>query len=466
MLRFPVLRIAFAAVAIAGIALVALALISLKSYQRSADQSLDAARVTVLGEALLIDLGTAESAQRGFFITQDEATVERYRKAVATLNARLDNLTTLVDSNEAQLATLANLRPMVAEKVAEMDLTIQLIRDGNRPAAGDIVRTGDGERLGDAILAEVTNLVRVEAEQLNSARSTADARGTQSIVAVSALAAVTAALLGWVFWALRRHHVEEGLRRANRDKDEFLGMVSHELRTPITVVLGNARLLRRSAAQLPAEELSHSLEDIEAHGERMQRIVENMLTLSRDRVSAESTEPVMIPRLINQAVERHRGRVSGSEVLVSIEPKLPLALANSAYVDQVLQNLLSNAAKYGSNTAPIEVSAGRREGRVAVSVSDRGPGIELDRRAMIFEPFVRLPGAEGSAEGLGLGLPVCRRLLEAQGGDISVAARDGGGSVFTFTLAAVEDVEEFEAEQNEPAFALSSRSRPDSSGAE
>jgi signal transduction histidine kinase len=100
----------------------------------------------------------------------------------------------------------------------------------------------------------------------------------------------------------------------------------------------------------------------------------------------------------------------------------------------VVENLLSNAAKYGSRTEPIDVEVTATGGEVAISVMDRGPGIERRRRDTIFEPFVRLPDSQKRSEGLGLGLPICRLLMRTLGGDVTVIDRPGGGARFTATL--------------------------------
>lgn len=433
--RSKLLLLSFAAIAITGGVLVAASLLTLRSYQESADETLQAAQVTVIIEALLIDISNAESAKRGYLLTDDESYRERYEEALAGINRKMPILGETVGQDAAQAALFNELTTLVDNKVTELEETVTLAHAGRADEAIRSLLTGDGEALNDAILENVSAIVRIEADQHEVARDRADRRGTQSVIAVSALAVVTAALLAWVFWAIRRHGVEESLRRSNREKDEFLGMVSHELRTPITVVLGNARLLHRLGKQLPEDEFQKSLDDIASHGERMQRIVENMLTLSREQAVLESVEPVLLPRLIATTIERSSRGARGPEIRVSVSDGLPLALANDAYVEQVLHNLISNATKYGPAEGPIDIEAWEAEGQVHVSVADRGPGIQPEKRALIFEPFVRLPDTEKSAEGLGLGLPVCRRLMRSQGGDITVSDRPGGGTVFTISLA-------------------------------
>ncbi len=206
--------------------------------------------------------------------------------------------------------------------------------------------------------------------------------------------------------------------------------------------MGNARLLQRDDV-LDAEERARSQREIRVEAERMHQIVENMLTLSRVAADdAVTSEPVLLGRIIDAAVSRHRGYFPEGVVAVRTAQGLPPVMGNAAYIDQVVQNLLTNARKYASSSEPIEVISKADGERVTVSVLDRGRGIAPERQEQIFEPFVRLPSITTSREGVGLGLPVCRRLLHAQGGEISVASRPGGGSAFTFWLPIAPDPED------------------------
>lgn len=224
---------------------------------------------------------------------------------------------------------------------------------------------------------------------------------------------------------------EEGLREAAAAKDEFLGLVSHELRTPLTIIVGNARALRRFSGLSP-EERSASIADIQGEAERLQRLIENMLTLSRvESQTVVLPEPVLLQRAIPGIVAAHAG---GRPVRVVISENLAPVSAEPLYVEQVLQNLLSNAIKYTPPGSEIEVRAGDAGEMVAVSVLDRGPGILPDEIDRVFEPFFRSGRTSSQVSGAGLGLSVCKRLVEAQGGRIWARQRESGGSEIGFSL--------------------------------
>ncbi|MBF6600983.1 MAG: PAS domain S-box protein [Dehalococcoidia bacterium] len=233
---------------------------------------------------------------------------------------------------------------------------------------------------------------------------------------------------------IERKEAETKLRAALAAKDEFLGLVSHELRTPLTTILGNADVLRRSADRMRPEERAEALEDMRTDARRLARIIDNMLALARiERGQASEREPIRLDRVIARAVALHRERYPAREVRTAIDAAVPVVEANAEYVSQIVENLLTNAEKYGDASAPIDISATADDGRIVVSVADRGKGIASEDARRIFDPFVR-GTATAHLPGIGIGLTVCTRLVEAQGGRIWATPRAGGGSIFAFTL--------------------------------
>jgi K+-sensing histidine kinase KdpD len=231
------------------------------------------------------------------------------------------------------------------------------------------------------------------------------------------------------------------VRRANSAKDEFLGFISHELRTPITVIHGGAHLLRSRRAELTPDVADSILADVEREAERLARMLENLLALSRAELDAEfPVEPVLLQRLIPQLVQ---GLEPGNacRLEVRIETALPPVAANPGYLEHVLRNLLQNAAKYAPAGSKIEVVVTGDAGGGSVAVLDEGPGVPPEDIERIFERFYRSDHTAGIAPGAGLGLAVCRRLIEGLGGTIRADLRPEGGLAVSFWLPAY-DVEE------------------------
>jgi len=228
----------------------------------------------------------------------------------------------------------------------------------------------------------------------------------------------------------------QALERAIVAKDEFLGLVSHELRTPIATIIGNGLLLQKRSAVLGPEDREQALADIVSESQRLQHIIENLLMLTRtDHPVKPQLEPVSLAHRVEEIVEVFQRRTPTRDIKVDMASDTPIVMAESAFLTEVLENLLSNADKYSRKGAPIEVSVNKTSCNCAgVRVRDYGDGISQHELDKVFEPFYRSPQSMNKARGLGLGLAVCKRVVEAMGGSIWAVARPEGGSDFRFTL--------------------------------
>jgi PAS domain S-box-containing protein len=226
----------------------------------------------------------------------------------------------------------------------------------------------------------------------------------------------------------------EELQKANAVKDELLGLVSHELRTPLTTISGNAQALRRHAARIDEETRNVALQDIENDAARLQRLIENMLVLARLEGAADfEPEPVLLQRLLPkfaEELERRTHRTLEADVPADLSP----ASAQPVYVEQIIGNLVTNAVKYSAPGTVVELRARQSGDWLTVLVEDRGQGITEEEAKQVFAPFFRSQRTARQASGIGLGLAVCKRLVEVQGGEIWATAREGGGTTIAFTL--------------------------------
>lgn len=241
----------------------------------------------------------------------------------------------------------------------------------------------------------------------------------------------------------QRQRLADEERRTAEFREAFIDVISHELRTPITTILGAAQLLDRPAGSLSEQTQRALLADIRAESERLHRLVEDMLVLSRverGRLVVES-EPLELRRLLDLVVSRAAG-TRAADITVRVEPELPIAAGEATYVEQVLRNLLGNAAKYTPAGSPIIVCASLDGDDVAIRVLDEGPGVPEASMPRLFDLYYRDPEQARVVSGSGIGLFVCASLVNAMGGRIWVATRDRG-SEFGFTLPAlsVDDVD-------------------------
>ena len=231
----------------------------------------------------------------------------------------------------------------------------------------------------------------------------------------------------------------EGLRKTNEDKDEFLAVVSHELRTPITTIYGGARLLKLRRDKLSDEAIDEMITSVAEESERLYRLVEDLLAIARTEMSRKvELESVSLAEVLDQTVIDFE-RWSSRPVETSLAPDLPDALAEPSYLHHVVYNLLTNANKYSPPDQPIEIDVRPEGSDIAVRVTDRGTGVPADELPLIFDRFYRSTDAVASQiSGKGLGLTVCKRLIEALSGEIWAVNREGGGLEVGFTLPAVK----------------------------
>ena len=220
---------------------------------------------------------------------------------------------------------------------------------------------------------------------------------------------------------------------------EFLGMVSHELRSPLASIQGSASNLRASLNTFSPEEMIQFICIIEMQAARMRDLVRELLDVARIETGSLSVtpEPYDAARLVDEACNTFLGGGGRDNLSIDLEPDLPWVMADRWRTVQVLENLLSNAAKYSPEPSVIRVSAALDDGRVAFSVADHGRGVPPDRIPYLFRKFARLHGEEGGRQiaGSGLGLAICKGIVEAHGGRIwAESAGPGLGTRFTFTL--------------------------------
>jgi signal transduction histidine kinase len=212
-------------------------------------------------------------------------------------------------------------------------------------------------------------------------------------------------------------------------KDQFLGLVSHELRTPIATIIGNAILLQRRGAVLAPDSKEQALEDIADESQKLQRIIENLLLITRlDADQTLESDPLRLPVVVDEAVSAFRRRNPGRTLSVETDGDVPIALGHSAMLPLVFDNLISNADKYSPVDTPIHIRiSAAGENAVQVCVRDYGIGMDAEDTERVFTPFYRSPRARTQASGIGLGLAVCKRIIEAQGGRIWAVTRPEGG---------------------------------------
>jgi signal transduction histidine kinase len=233
-------------------------------------------------------------------------------------------------------------------------------------------------------------------------------------------------------------------RRLDQLKDEFIGLVSHELRTPLTVINGCLSTLITERKRLSPKEVQQLLQDALLESESLSHLIENLLELSRARAQQLSlySESIDLKTLIKEAISKIKRQAASRRFVISIPDKLQSINADPLRVERVLYNLLDNAVKYSPPGSQIKVSVSSESERLVIGVSDHGEGLSASEQARIFGPFQRLENSRpDQARGAGLGLMVCRRLVEAHGGEVWVESQKSKGSTFFFSLPRTKSVD-------------------------
>lgn len=231
-------------------------------------------------------------------------------------------------------------------------------------------------------------------------------------------------------------------RQRETVRDAFLGVLSHELRTPVTTIYGGSKILARPDSTLSEDRRRELFDDIRFEAERLHRLVEDVIALNRfgEDSGDIGREPILIQRILPGVVESERPRWPGVQFMVRVPPGIPTVIADETYVEQVIRNLLSNAAKYAGASAHVETIVEAAGDEVLVRVLDDGPGFPAEDAVRLFDLFFRSPSTAAKASGAGIGLFVCARLVRAMGGRIWAVPRDGGGGAeFGFALRRMEE---------------------------
>ena len=262
-------------------------------------------------------------------------------------------------------------------------------------------------------------------------------------------------LVNQIALAIERTRLSEETQKAHvrveteRMRNAILSSVSHDLRTPLATITGAASSLVGEQGELdPAgrRELSRS---IYREADRLDRLLKNLLDMMRIEAGAVQLSKDWHPmdEVVGAALARLEGRLREHTVNAAFPADLPLVFVDGVLLEQVVINLVENAMKYAPSGSAIDLSASVSDRDMIVEVADRGPGIPFGEEARIFDKFYRAkPAREG---GVGLGLTICRGVVEAHGGRIWAENRSGGGALFRFSIPLPDQQPPVDTEQTE-----------------
>jgi two-component system sensor histidine kinase KdpD len=384
---------------------------------------------------LLAFLATSAVAAQLLYTAQEEARVARLRTeevdrlrvvGAEALNAGRAEDALYTVAEVIRDAARADSCELLAEQDGEAPHTVAVARVAAPEAGREPGTTTGSVELPLSVRGRVVGTLR-----LHAARGLAlDAERSRFVEALSYYAALGIERVRLIAAVERA----EALREADELKDALLASVSHDLRTPLTTIKARAHEMRVHGDE--------QAEVIEQEADRLNRIVVDLLDLSRLKAGVLPTNPDLnaVDELVELVVQRVEGVLGARSLSVELSPDGDLLFGrfDLAHSVRILVNLVENAHKYAPKDTPIELRARRNGDRVEVTVSDHGPGVPAPEAERVFEPFNRSPALPPDVGSAGLGLAIARRLAEAQSASLRYEPRVGGGSVFTYSFPAVE----------------------------
>lgn len=467
-----------------AIGLTTLVLVGALSYRSMIESSDDRAWVThthlVLEglDAVLGNLLDAETGQRGYIITGEEAYLVPYNNAREHVQQNLTALRSLTADNPTQQETLNRLEPLIATMLSALQDRIDVRRRNGFEAAAKQVREGSARLHMEEIRLLIGEMRQVENGLLKTRSEEADASSrTTRVVIVSGeiLAIAFLCAAGFLVWneiaqrtraeqevwqlntdlerrvAERTAELAERARelaRSNSELQQFAYVASHDLQEPLRMVASFTQLLAKRYNDKLDDDAREFIKYAVEGATRMQTLISDLLSYARVGTQGKALAPTDSDAVLTRVLEGLKIRIQQSGAVISRD-RLPEVMGDPQQLGQLFQNLLTNAMKFRGDQSPrIKISAERSAGDWKISVRDNGIGILPEHGDRIFVIFQRLH-AKNEYPGTGIGLAICKKIVERHGGRIWVEPSEGGGSTFSFTIPAALTQNVEERKQNE-----------------
>lgn len=386
--------------------------------------------------SLVAFLATAIIASRLSQNARDQASEARSRQKELEILFQLSRELLQTES----VATLVSSVPSAVASVTGATSATLYLLDGDRIYHGASVKVSEIEIPYLRQLATTLPAVGIVADEIQvPLRTGVRPKGLLLLRGATISAKTSEAIGGLVSISIDRAQALENVTRGEAAKESerlrtlMIDSITHELRTPLTSIKGAATtLLAFGSEQEGSREL---LTIIDEESDRLNRLVSEAVEMAQ--LDAQQVQmhiaPVNARSLIQQAIEECSWIEAEHPMRVEV-PALLEMNADADFLKKVICNLLENAAKYSGPATPITISAEKRGEYIAVSVADRGRGVDPSEQTLIFERFYRSRSHSEGTVGTGMGLPISRAIIEAHGGEIDLTSQPSQGSVFTFTV--------------------------------
>ena len=391
-------------------------------------------------EKLLSTLKDVEVAQREYLLTADEARVSAIGRLREDARAGVARLAAMGGPDH----WLELLRTLIPEKFEEIRRTVDLRRSGDFVAASEVVLRNRGSQAMDDIRRVVQNMIEEEDRNLRR-RSQAQTHSFRiTMMILGAVLLLNLASIASLYWTTSRRNAElerrvalrtEELQRSNEELQQFAYIASHDMKEPMRMISSYTSLLQRKYQGRLSEEADTYIGFVVEGVRRMNNMIGALLEYSRagQVQQDDNVETVSADKVLRGVLDNLKVTITEANAIVTHDP-LPDVRYDPVRLGQLLQNLVSNAIKYRcrERRAHVHIQAAQRHREIVFSIKDNGEGIPPEHRDSIFGIFKRLHGTD--VEGTGIGLAMCRRIVERHGGRIWVESEPGVGSTFSFTV--------------------------------
>lgn len=463
------------------LAIVASALLFVQRTQNAFDRLVDARSIRSTAADLFSLVQDAETGQRGYLLTGDDAFLEPYSEALAKLGDLRNRLETLTAGRPEYEQRLVPMLRMIDAKVGEMAQTIELVRNGDSEAARRLVQEGFGQNVMNNIRNGMQAILDIADNNVQTnIQDQIQASNQLRLIIVGAGIAIIIVIGGAIYVIMRHVHslnaarqqvlqlnqdlerkVEErteDLVRANQEIQRYAYIVTHDLRAPLVNIMGFTSELEMSLKDMSAcvladgeaineqqimdarnaavHDVPEALAFIRSSTAKMDGLISAILKISRDGRRQLKPERIDIKEILQNSAASLQNLIDAANGEVVVDTSSIFVYSDRLALEQIFTNLLDNAIKYRNKDRPLKVvmRAARNGAMLEAEVLDNGRGIERDDLERIFELF-RRAGQQNQA-GEGIGLAHVRSIARNLGGDISVRSEPGEGSAFMLKIPA------------------------------
>lgn len=397
----------------------------------------------------------AETGQRGYLITGQENFLEPYNSAVSQIDVQIKELQQLTTDNPVQQSNIDKLELLVKKRLDLLDANINLRRNNNTSGFIQNFDSGSGKQTMDEIRQAIDNM-KNEEQQLLTKRSLdtqASIRTAEYVIIFGTAIAVILTIITTLVinkklaerQKLERSNIElqiqsQELRDADIAKEEFTTMISHELKTPLVTISGYAEMLKENDSilgPLNGEQIK-AVEKISLETAKLERLIGDIMDAQKidlERMKFNKKE-FEVKAFLDEQIEIHSKLMNDKKIRFVNTTKETAVITSDQYrLNQVFANLIKNSVDFVPLNGSIEINAQRKNGHVVFYVKDNGSGIPKEKQDNLFKKFYQVDTSlKRSHGGTGLGLVICKGIVEALGGKVWLESEIGKGTTIFFTI--------------------------------